>query len=134
MHNLSDKIVECIHVHVHHVHVSSKTNTHVHTRLLTPFHHRCPSLVVIDDLHILCPRYDSGPSENERKLTAFLCSQLDGLHRTPPPAHVVVIATTSQIDGVEPSLRRPGRFDMEVEIPVPTASDRREVHMCMCKF
>ena len=82
---------------------------------------------MIDDLHILCPRYDSGPSENERKLTASLCSQLDSLHRAPPPAHVVVIATTNQIDGVEPSLRRPGRFDKEVEIPVPTASDRREV-------
>ena len=103
--------------------------THSHTHTLS--NHRCPSLLVIDDLHILCPRYDSGPSENERKLTASLCSQLDSLHRTPPPAHVVVIATTNQIDGVEPSLRRPGRFDKEIEIPVPTASDRREVHLYM---
>lgn len=82
---------------------------------------------MIDDLHVLCPRYDSGPSENERKLTASLCSHLDSLHRSPPPAHVVVIATTSQIDAVEPSLRRPGRFDKEIEIPVPTALERREV-------
>ena len=82
---------------------------------------------MIDDLHVLCPRYDSGPSENERKLTASLCSKLDTLHRSPPQAHVVVIATTSQIDGVEPSLRRPGRFDKEIEIPVPTALERREV-------
>ena len=111
--------------------MNSHTHTHALTHSLTQSlahsNCRCPSLIVIDDLHILCPRYDSGPSENERKLTASLCSQLDSLHRAPSPAHVVVIATTNQIDGVEPSLRRPGRFDKEIEIPVPTASDRREV-------
>ena len=40
---------------------------------------------------------------------------------------MVVIATTNQIDGVEPTLRRPGKFDYEIEIPVPTAVDRKQV-------
>ena len=43
------------------------------------------------------------------------------------PGHVVVVATTNQIEGVEPSLRRPGRFDKEVDIPIPSAHGRREV-------
>ena len=90
---------------------------------------------MVDDLHILCPRHDSGPSENERKLTASLCAHLDSLHRSPPPAHLVVIATTNQVDRVEPSLRRPGHFDKEIDIPVPSAVDRREVCMLhMCAF
>ena len=123
------------HSHTHaHTHTQTHTHPHTHTHKHTLTNtHRCPSLLIIDNLHVLCPRYDSGPSENERKLIASLCSQLDILHRTPPPAHVIVIATTNQIDGVEPSLRRPGRFDKEVEIPVPTASDRRMVHWVVCK-
>lgn len=54
---------------------------------------------------------------------------MDQLNRTPPPAHVVVMATTNQIERVESSLRRPGRFDKEVEISVPTASERKEVKL-----
>lgn len=57
----------------------------------------------------------------------MLATLMDQLNRTPPPAHMVVMATTNQIERVEPSLRRPGRFDREVEIPVPTATERKEV-------
>ena len=57
---------------------------------------------------------------------------MDQLNRTPPLAHVVVIATTNQIERVESSLRRPGRFDREVEISVPTASERKEVTFPHC--
>ena len=82
---------------------------------------------MIDDLHLLCPHRDSTPSESERRATATLTSLMDQLNREPPQGHVVVMATTNQLEGVEPSLRRPGRFDKEIEIPVPSARDRREV-------
>ena len=88
--------------------------------------------MVLEDLHVLCPHRDSAPSETERKTSATLASLLDQLHREPPSGHVVVIATTNQLEGVEPSLRRPGRFDREIEIPVPNAQERKEVGVwCM---
>ena len=52
---------------------------------------------------------------------------MDALCRTLPPRHVVVVATTNQIEAVSASLRRAGRFECEVELPVPTAWERREV-------
>jgi len=81
--------------------------------------------VVIDDLHILCPHRNSSPSEAERKSTAALITCLDSL--SSHSAHVTVIATTNQIESVEPSLRRPGRFDREIELPVPSSSERKEI-------
>ena len=86
-------------------------------------------MLVLDDLHDLCPHRDLSPSEEERRATASLATLMDQLNRTPPPAHVVVMATTNQIERVESSLRRPGRFDREVEISVPTASERKEVRL-----
>ena len=87
----------------------------------------CPCLIILDDLDDLCPHQDASPNELERKTMASISAQLDDLHRHPPPAHVVVLATTNQIERVEANLRRPGRFDKEVELPVPSASDRLEV-------
>lgn len=91
---------------------------------LTPSH-SAPSLLVLDDLHILCPHRNSAPSEGERRSTATLLTCLDSLIQS--PRHIVVIATTNQIEGVEPSLRRPGRFDREIEIPAPNAAQRRNI-------
>lgn len=87
----------------------------------------CPSLIVLDDLDALCPRGDSGLGELERRAISSLLTQLDDLHRHPPACHVAVVATTNQIDCVPSHLRRPGRFDKEMEIPVPSATDRIQV-------
>lgn len=95
--------------------------------LLTPLtlSHSAPSLLVLDDLHMLCPHRNSTPSEGERRSTATLLTCLDSLGQS--PRHIVVIATTNQIEGVEPSLRRPGRFDREIEIPAPNAAERQDI-------
>ncbi len=58
---------------------------------------------------------------------ACLSGLLEGLHRHPPPSHVVVLATTNQIEKVEPNLRRMGKFDKEIEFHVPTSTSRLEV-------
>lgn len=91
----------------------------------------CPSLIVLDDLDALCPRGDSGLGELERRAIGSLLTQLDDLHLHPPAFHVAILATTNQIDGVPSHLRRPGRFDKEVEIPVPSAADRVQVSYCV---
>lgn len=87
----------------------------------------CPSLVVLDDVDMLCPHQNTSPSEMERQATAALSALLDDLHTRPPPSHMVVIATTNQLERVETSIRRPGRLDKEIEIPVPTVGGRKEV-------
>lgn len=84
-----------------------------------------PSLVVVDDIDILCPRRETGPSDAERKATAVLFHVLDSL--TSMSQHVVLLATTNRLEAIEVCLRRPGRFDREVEIPAPTAPDRRKI-------
>ena len=91
-------------------------------------------MLVLDDLQAMCPHRDHTPSEKERTTTSTLASQLDAINRHPPPAHVVVVATTNQVDAVDPSLRRPGRFDREVEIPVPSGAERKEVFSVCIKY
>lgn len=68
----------------------------------------------------------SGGGSEQASSTLAAC--LDALHTAPPPQHVVVIATTNQIEAVDSSLRRPGRFDREVEVTTPSAAERREVY------
>lgn len=79
---------------------------------------------------------DTSHSEVELRGVACLSTLMDGLCRDPPPAHVVVVATTHQLERVELSLRRPGRFEKELELPVPTSSNRLEVcesvYLCEC--
>ena len=86
-----------------------------------------PSLLVLDDLDVLCPMRDTTLSEAELRGVACLSALMDGLCRDPSPAHVVVVATTHQLERVELSLRSPGRFEKELEVPVPTSCDRLEV-------
>ncbi|WAQ99684.1 AFG2H-like protein [Mya arenaria] len=77
---------------------------------------RAPSLIVLEDVEVLCPRRDSTNSEVEkRSLGKF----------------VLVLGTTSKPDQIDPALRRPGRFDREIEIGVPTAAERRQILTCL---
>lgn len=87
----------------------------------------CPCLVILEDLHDLCPFRDTPLSESERRAIACLSAQMDDLHRCPPPRHVTVLATTNQVDRVEPRLRQPGRFEKEVEVPIPSSNERLDV-------
>ena len=84
-----------------------------------------PSILFMDELDSLVPRREGNGTDQERRILAALVSQLDSLHRD--NCKVVVIAATSKIDKVEASLRRPGRFDFEVEIGVPNANQRHDI-------
>jgi len=83
--------------------------------------------VFIDEVDVLCPKRNSSSSQQEQRVLAALLSELDSLedHR------VVVLAATSRPDSIDPSLRRPGRLDREIELPVPNPPARRQILMKM---
>ncbi|KAF4315127.1 hypothetical protein JM18_009448 [Phytophthora kernoviae] len=80
-----------------------------------------PSLVFIDELDAICPKRDSRVGDMERRLVATLLTLMDGLSAS---RQVVVLAATNRPNALDPAVRRPGRFDREVEIGIPRASDR----------
>jgi len=84
-----------------------------------------PSILFIDELDSLAPKGENGGSDQERRVVASMVTLLDRLHSM--RSQVVVVAATSRLDGVDPSLRRPGRLDMEVEIGVPGVKQRKEI-------
>ncbi|AGB37555.1 CDC48 family AAA ATPase [Natronococcus occultus] len=82
-----------------------------------------PAIVFVDEIDAIAPkREDVGDAE--RRIVAQLLSLLDGGDSR---GQVVVMGTTNRVDSVDPALRRPGRFDREIEIGVPDADERAEI-------
>ncbi|XP_065837049.1 ATPase family gene 2 protein homolog A-like isoform X7 [Oscarella lobularis] len=87
-----------------------------------------PAIVLIDELDALCPSRDAVLSDFEKRVVATLCTLMDGVSSDKPEmSRVVIVAATSRLDAVDPALRRPGRFDREIEIGIPTAVDRLQI-------
>ena len=83
-----------------------------------------PSIIFIDELDSIAPKREEVTGEVERRVVAQLLTMMDGLEER---GQVVVIAATNRVDSVDPALRRPGRFDREIEIGVPDVEDRQEI-------
>ncbi|MBI4177372.1 MAG: AAA family ATPase [Candidatus Aenigmarchaeota archaeon] len=83
-----------------------------------------PSVVFIDEVDAIAPKREEVTGEVERRVVAQLLSLMDGMRKR---GRVVVIAATNRENAIDPALRRPGRFDREVEIGVPDRKGRREV-------
>jgi len=83
-----------------------------------------PSVVFIDELDSIAPKRDEVQGEVERRVVAQLLTLMDGLTAR---GNVIVIAATNREEAIDPALRRPGRFDREIEIGVPTADGRAEI-------
>jgi transitional endoplasmic reticulum ATPase len=83
-----------------------------------------PSVVFIDELDSIAPKRDEVQGEVERRVVAQLLTIMDGLTAR---GNVIVIAATNREEAIDPALRRPGRFDREIEIGVPTANARQEI-------
>ncbi|XP_060595143.1 ATPase family gene 2 protein homolog A-like [Ruditapes philippinarum] len=92
-----------------------------------------PSIIVIDDIETLCPRRDGSHSEVEKRVVTSLLTLMDGINNVESGKFVMVLGTTSKPDVIDPALRRPGRFDREIEIGVPSVFDRREILDCMLR-
>ncbi|MFW6018293.1 MAG: CDC48 family AAA ATPase [Halapricum sp.] len=83
-----------------------------------------PAIVFIDELDSIAPERQEVSGDVERRVVAQLLSLMDGLEER---GRITVIGTTNRIDAVDPALRRPGRFDREIEIGVPDTEGRREI-------
>ena len=83
-----------------------------------------PSIVFIDELDAIAPKREEVTGEVERRVVATLCTALDGLKAR---GKVIVIGATNRVNALDPAIRRPGRFDREIEIGVPDRDGRKEV-------
>ena len=88
-----------------------------------------PSIVFLDEIDSIAPNRDSVSGEVERRVVAQLLTLMDGLGDR---GNVIVVGATNREDSIDPALRRPGRFDREIEIGIPgrrARSDILDVHM-----
>ncbi len=83
-----------------------------------------PSIVFIDEIDSIAPKREDVHGEVERRVVAQLLTLMDGLGGR---GQVIVIGATNREDAMDPALRRPGRFDREIEIGVPTREGRKEI-------
>jgi len=83
-----------------------------------------PSIIFIDEIDSIAPKREEVTGEVERRVVSQLLTLMDGLKKR---GKVVVIAATNRPNAVDPALRRPGRFDREIEIPVPNRNGRLEI-------
>ena len=85
---------------------------------------KSPSIIFIDEIDAIAPKRETVTGEVERRVVAQLLACMDGLHSR---GRVIVIGATNRPNSLDPALRRPGRFDREIEIKVPNEKGRREV-------
>ncbi|MFQ5647827.1 MAG: AAA family ATPase [Candidatus Aenigmatarchaeota archaeon] len=83
-----------------------------------------PSIIFIDEVDAIAPKREEVTGEVERRVVSQILSMMDGLKSR---GKVIVIAATNRPNALDPALRRPGRFDREVEIGVPDVKGRLEV-------
>src|SRR6188472_56361 len=83
-----------------------------------------PSIIFIDEIESIAPKREEVSGEVERRIVAQLLSSMDGMSSR---GKVVVIGATNRINAIDPALRRPGRFDREIELGVPDRNGRLEI-------
>ncbi|MDJ1170068.1 AAA family ATPase [Roseofilum sp. BLCC_M154] len=83
-----------------------------------------PSIIFFDEIDSFAGKRDSFTAEFEVRLVGQLLSMMDGLADR---GNVVIIAATNRPNSIDPALRRPGRFDREIEVSLPSESDRLEI-------
>ena len=85
---------------------------------------KAPSIIFIDELDSIAPKREEVTGEVERRVVSQLLSLMDGLESR---GKLIVIAATNRPNALDPALRRPGRFDREIEIKVPDKRGRLEI-------
>jgi len=83
-----------------------------------------PSIIFIDELDSIAPKREEVSGELEKRIVSQLLTLMDGMKSR---GKVVVIAATNRPDSIDPALRRPGRFDREIEIGIPDDEGRLEI-------
>ncbi|MET1159669.1 MAG: CDC48 family AAA ATPase [Thermoprotei archaeon] len=85
---------------------------------------KAPAIIFIDEIDAIAPKRDEVVGEVERRVVAQLLALMDGLESR---GDVIVIAATNRPNALDPALRRPGRFDREIEVPLPDKQGRLEI-------
>jgi len=83
-----------------------------------------PSIIFIDEIDSIAPKREEVTGEVEKRVVSQLLTLMDGMKSR---GKVVVIAATNRPDSIDPALRRPGRFDREIEIGIPDEEGRKEI-------
>ncbi len=83
-----------------------------------------PAIIFIDELDAIAPKREDVGGEVERRVVSQILTMMDGLNSR---GKVIVIGATNRINAIDPALRRPGRFDREIEINVPSKKGRLEI-------
>jgi len=83
-----------------------------------------PSIIFIDEIDSIAPKRDEVSGELEKRIVSQLLTLMDGMKSR---GKVVVIAATNRPDSIDPALRRPGRFDREIEIGIPDNDGRFDI-------
>lgn len=83
-----------------------------------------PTLIILDEIKNICPNPRGNSSDIIKRISSVFCTILDSLHTRLEGQNVFVIASTDNPDGLNPSIRRSGRLDFEIEIPVPNPNTR----------
>ncbi|MGC9309095.1 MAG: CDC48 family AAA ATPase [Candidatus Nanoarchaeia archaeon] len=83
-----------------------------------------PAIIFIDEIDAIAPKREETSGEVERRVVSQLLTMMDGLQAR---GKVIVIAATNRINAIDPALRRPGRFDREINISVPDKKGRLSI-------
>jgi transitional endoplasmic reticulum ATPase len=92
--------------------------------IFTQAEENAPSIIFIDEIDSIAPKRDEVSGELEKRIVSQLLTLMDGMKSR---GKVVVIAATNRPDSIDPALRRPGRFDREIEIGIPDDEGRLEI-------
>jgi len=85
---------------------------------------KAPSIVFVDEIDSIAPKREEVTGEVERRVVSQMLSLMDGLEAR---GKVIVISATNRPNAIDPALRRPGRFDREIEIKVPDKKGRSDI-------
>ncbi|MCX8158322.1 MAG: CDC48 family AAA ATPase [Candidatus Diapherotrites archaeon] len=85
---------------------------------------KAPSIIFFDELDAIAPKRDEVVGEVERRVVAQILTAMDGMEAR---GNVIVIGATNRVNSIDEALRRPGRFDREIEFPVPDKKGRKQI-------
>ncbi|XP_039607154.1 ATPase family protein 2 homolog isoform X1 [Polypterus senegalus] len=86
-----------------------------------------PAIIFIDELDALCPKREGAQNEVEKRVVASLLTLMDGIGSEGHLGQLLVLGATNRPHALDSALRRPGRFDKEIEIGIPNAQDRLDI-------
>ncbi|MFH1684823.1 MAG: CDC48 family AAA ATPase, partial [Candidatus Micrarchaeota archaeon] len=93
-------------------------------KLFAEAQENAPSIIFIDEIDAIAPKREEVTGEVEKRMVSQLLTIMDGLKAR---GEVIVIGATNRPESIDPALRRPGRFDREIEITVPDINGRKEI-------